>query len=94
MGKEDTSMDKKEDKDYEMMMEPGFRWQVALSILIGVGWLIFLILWLGFYAGDFNVYQNIAVFLASLLTVGAILGPAWAYWGMKYSWKDKECKKK
>jgi len=71
-------------------MEPGFRWRVALSILVVVGWLIFLILWLAFYADGFSIYQNIAVFLVSILVMIAILGPAWAYWGMKFGWKSKE----
>ena len=83
-------MAEKEDKEKEMMTEPGFRWRVALSIIVGIGWLIFLILWLGFFAGDFNVYQNIAIFLVSLLGIAVILGPAWAHWGMKYGWKYGE----
>jgi hypothetical protein len=88
-------MAEKDNKENEMMMEPGFRWRVALSIIVCIGWLIFLIIWLGFFAGDFNIYQNIAIFLASILGIGVILGPAWAHWGMKYGWKyDKECKKK
>lgn len=87
-------MNDKDDKEKEMMAEPGFRWRVALSIIVGVGWLIFLILWLGFFAGDYNIYQNIAVFLVSILVIAIILGPAWAYWGMKYGWKYEECKKK
>ncbi len=87
-------MAEKDDKEREMIEEPGFRWRVALSIIVGVGWLIFLILWLAFFAGDFSVYQNIAVFLVSILAVGGILGPAWAHWGMKFGWKYEECKKK
>ena len=54
-------MEKKDEIDEEMMMEPGFRGRVALSIIVGIGWLIFLIVWLAFYAQDFNVYQNIAI---------------------------------
>ena len=85
-------MTEKEEMDEEMMMEPGFRWRVALSILVGIGWLIFLIIWLAFYAADFNVYQNIAIFLVSILAIAAILGPAWAHWRMKFGGKFKNCK--
>ena len=74
-----------------MMKTPGMRWRVSFSIVVGVGWLVFLILWLAFYASDFDVYQNIAIFLASLLIIGAALGAAWAPWGMKYGRKfEKE----
>ena len=68
----------------EMIKTSGMRWRVSLSIIMGVGWLAFLILWLAFYASDFNIYQNIAVVLASILIIGGILGAAWASWGMKY----------
>lgn len=64
-------------------MEKGFGWRVALSIVVGVGWLIFLIIWLGFFAIDYNGYQNLAIFFVSILVVAAILGPIWAVWGMK-----------
>ena len=85
-------MAENDDIDEEMMMEPGFRGRVALSIIVGIGWLIFLIIWLAFYAQDFNVYQNIAIFLVSILAVAAILGSAWAHWGMKFGSKFKGCK--
>jgi len=64
-------------------MPPGLASRVAVSIVVGVAWLVFLIIFLAFYANNFNVYQNIAIFLASVLVVGAILGPMWVYWGIK-----------
>ena len=42
----------------EMMVTKGFGWRVSLSILMGVGWLVFLIIWLFFYAGGYNIYQR------------------------------------
>ena len=68
-------------------MPAGLASRVAVSIVVGVGWLIFLIIFLAFYAQDINVYRNLAIILASILVVGAILGPMWTYWGMKYGWK-------
>jgi len=68
----------------DMMKTKGFGWRVSLSIIMCVGWLIFLIIWLFFYASGFDVYQNIAIFLVSLLAVGGVLGAAWAPWGMKH----------
>jgi len=58
-------------------------WRVSLSIVIGVGWLIFLIIWLAFYAGDYNIYKNIAIVLISILVLIIILGGSWAAWGLK-----------
>jgi len=68
----------------EIMHQPGFGWRVSLSILVGVGWLIFLVLWLFFYAELFSWEKNIAIFLLSILLVGAILGIPWTIWGVRF----------
>ena len=75
-----------EDEDIckNMSKTKGFGWRVSLTIIMSVGWLIFLILWLFFYALSFNVYQNIAIFLVSILVLGGVVGAAWAPWGIKY----------
>jgi len=56
-------------------MPPGIASRIAVSTAVGIGWLVFLILFFAFYAQGYSVYQNIAIFLASVLVVGAILGP-------------------
>jgi len=45
---------------------------------------MFLVTWLFFFADKYSIYQNIGIFILSILAVAVILGPAWAYWGMKY----------
>ena len=77
-----------------MMKTKGFGWRISLSIIVGIGWLIFLILWLFFFASNFNIYQNIAIFIVSILIVGGVLGASWAPWVMKYGNKfDETCSK-
>ncbi len=75
---------------------PGFGWRVSISILVVFGWIIFLTMWLLFYAGRFSGYQNLAVILVSLLVGIAILAASWASWGVKYGRKYgrkwEECK--
>ena len=61
----------------------GFGWRVSLSVLVSIGWLAFLVIWLFFYAGYYSIYQNLAVFLASILIVTAVMGASWASWGIK-----------
>jgi uncharacterized membrane protein len=70
-----------------MMRMPGIKWRVSLSVVVGIGWLIFLVLWLFFYASNFTIYQNIAVFIASVLAVAMIMGASWASWGMSHGWE-------
>ena len=71
-------------------MPPGLALRVAVSIGVVLAWLVFLIIYLAFYAESFGVYKSLAVFLASLLVVGAILGPMWVYWGIKVASKYGE----
>ncbi len=60
-------------------------WRPAFSILTGVGWLSFIIIWLFFYAGNYNIYQNIAVFIISLIVLAFLNGLVWAIWGLRYA---------
>jgi len=84
-------------KETDILKTPGFAWRVGLSILVVFGWLAFLIVWLFFYAGDYDVWQNIAIFLVSIIVGIGILAAAWASWGIKYAsefgGKNLECAK-
>jgi hypothetical protein len=85
------------DESHEEKMEmEGMGWRVSLSILVGVGWLVFVVLWLFFYARNYVWEQNVAIFLLSLLLLIGILGAPWAYWAYKKQtsvekemWKQK-----
>ena len=85
---------KKDDKCEDWALKtPGFTWRVSLSIIVFFGWLVFLIIWLFFYAVDFTIYQNIAIVLASILVVMGTLGASWASWGLKYGRKPSKRRK-
>jgi MFS family permease len=58
----------------------GLAWRISLSILVGVGWLVFLLVWLIFYAQEYPWEKNVAIFLLSLLILIGIVGVPWAYW--------------
>nr|MDO8097626.1 hypothetical protein [Candidatus Njordarchaeota archaeon] len=70
--------------------QPGYRWRVVLSIVMGVGWFVFLLLWVLFFSVGYTIYQNLAIILVSVLVVAAVLGAAWAPWGIKYGRKYKK----
>jgi hypothetical protein len=80
-------------KEEEIKKSSEFRWRVSLSIIVIIGWLIFLILWFVFYVSDYIFYHNIAIILVSILIMVAILGISWASWSIKYCWKGKNDKK-
>ena len=69
------------------MRPEGMGWRVGVSIVTFFGAIITVILWLFFYAGGYNAYQNIAVVVVILLAFIAIMGATWASWGMRQrSW--------
>jgi uncharacterized protein YacL len=61
----------------------GMSWRVSLSIGTGIGWLIFIIVWLAFFASNYTLYQNISIFFASILAIIVIMLVSWASWGIK-----------
>ena len=69
-------------------------WKVSLSIIMGIGWIAFVIIWLAFFAGNevynFSAYQNFAVILLSILVVILVLGVSWASYGIKHIQKEKK----
>ena len=81
-------------QDWKGEMPPGWAAKVAVSIVTGVGWLIFLILFLVFYAEGFSIYENLGIVLAPLLVMCAILGPMWASWGISVDAKTGRVRKK
>ncbi len=80
------------EKEYESPEEtPGFAWRVSLTIITFFALIVFLVLWLFFYADAFTIYQNLAVLLAAILIFIGIMGSAWAHWGIKYGRKFEKC---
>jgi hypothetical protein len=61
----------------------GMGWRVSTSILTFFGALVAVVLWLSFYEGKFDVFQNIAIVTVIFLAFVAIMGATWASWGLK-----------
>ena len=55
----------------------------SLSIVGGVGWLIFVILWFAFYATNYSWEKNLAILLLSILIIFLLLGGMWAIWSLR-----------
>src|SRR3972149_4906521 len=65
-------------------MGAGRRPRVVVSIVVFVGWLIFLLLFAGFWAQDFSFIQSIIIILVSALVGIAILGAGGASGGRRF----------
>jgi len=61
----------------------GMRWRIALSAVMGVGWLAFVVIWLFFFADQFSIYRNLAILFLSLVLVGTVIGAAWVGFGLR-----------
>lgn len=53
------------------------------SIAVVFIWLLFLAFWLFYYATNYNIIQNIGIFLASIVIVAILEVIIWVPWGIK-----------
>jgi hypothetical protein len=65
-------------------MMSGMRWRVAVSILVGVGWLSFVLLYAAFWSRPYSLLQSVVIILVSFIVLAGIMGAMWASWGMRF----------
>jgi hypothetical protein len=53
------------------------RSRIAGTIIVGVCWLVFIILFLAFYSGNFGFWQNLAIFLVSAIIAVGMVAVMW-----------------
>ena len=59
-------------------------WRIALSIMLFFGLIAFILVWLFFFAGGFNVYQNLAILMVALLAFSGLGAAVWATMWMRW----------
>ncbi|MFQ6068220.1 MAG: hypothetical protein ACE5KD_01620 [Candidatus Bathyarchaeia archaeon] len=57
--------------------------RVAGTVALCIGWLVFILMFLAFYAGNFDLWQNIAIFLVSALVAIGMIAVMWIKWALK-----------
>ena len=57
--------------------------RIVATILAGAIWFAFVVLYLAFYSGDLDLWQKLAVFLASGALVGAVIAIFWVTYSFK-----------
>ena len=55
---------------------------IIATILVGVFWFAFIVLYLAFYAGALNLWQKAAVFLASGAIATGLIAVLWVKWAL------------
>jgi len=67
----------------------GVIWRTVFTVTVGLGWLIWLLLWWAFWAEDYTVAQKFAVAIMSLMVMGGVAGAIWIPFSMRYG-DDKD----
>jgi hypothetical protein len=64
--------------------------RVVVSIVVPVAWLCFTLLYVGFWAHGFSLFQSVIVILVSILVLFAVMASVWVSFGMSQSrrWAD------
>jgi len=57
--------------------------RISATVVATVGWLAFIVLYLAFFAGSFDLWQKLAVFIASGAIVLGIIAIVWIRWTVK-----------
>lgn len=63
----------------------GMQWRVGATILLITAWLVFILLYTFFWSGPFNLFQNVVLFIASLIALFGAIAAVWASWGMRFA---------
>ncbi len=66
----------------------GMVWRVALTIGIVAAFLVGSLLYVGFYAEGYSLFQKIIVVVVALVVALAIIAIAWTTWAGKYGYMD------
>ena len=63
------------------------QWRVSATILLITGWLVFILLYAFIWAPayNFNLFQNVVLFIASLIALFGLIAAVWASWGMRFA---------
>jgi hypothetical protein len=57
--------------------------RVSVTVAAGVGWLVFIVLFLAFFAGNFDFWQKLALFISSGAVALGIVAIVWIRWALK-----------
>jgi hypothetical protein len=57
--------------------------RISATVVAIVGWLVFIVLYLAFFVGSFDLWQKLAVFIASGAIVLGIIAIVWIRWALR-----------
>jgi len=64
--------------------ELGLRARIVASIIGPVAWLSFTLLYVGFWAKGFSLFQSVILILVSVIVLVGVMSALWASWGIRH----------
>lgn len=61
----------------------GWRRRILASILGPIAWIVVTLLYVGFWAHGFSLFQDVVVVLVSLLVLFGVFAALWVAWGAR-----------
>jgi uncharacterized membrane protein YkgB len=68
---------------HQRKWDASLQFRVMATILGPVVWLSFTLLYVGFWARNFTVFQGVIVVLVSIMVLAGLMASLWAFWGMR-----------
>lgn len=69
-----------------MEMDRKMGWRIIGSMLIMLGWVVFIVIFALLWAPDLTLFQNVVILIASLVVGVILMGIMWVAYGMRYGW--------
>lgn len=63
------------------------QWRVGATIIFITAWLVFILIFAFFTT--YSLFQDVVVFIASLIALGGSIAALWAGWGMRFAQWEK-----
>ncbi len=64
-------------------LRQGMQWRVSVTILLITAWLVFILIYTFIWSGTYSLFQNVVLFIASLIALFGLIAALWAGWGMR-----------
>ena len=60
-------------------------WRTVFTVVVGLGWLVWLLLWWAFWSPDMEVARKFAVAIVSAMVMGGLLAAVWLPYSMRWA---------
>lgn len=63
----------------------GMPWRVSATVVLLTAWMAFILLYAFVWSGPYDLFQDIVIFIVSLVVLAGGIAGVWASWGMRFA---------